>query len=169
MTIEQTALILAWVAILLLAFAMSGLARQMITLHAQRQQPEKRRSGVAVGSVVPVGHLADGDTPKVLFFAEQGCSTCEALWPLLELLASRHTGVRWTALYTTESEHQSSVVSVRTQSAEEFLAFGVHLTPYVVSIDGAGVIRFAEPVASDVGLEMALLSVARTDEGSRVA
>lgn len=169
MTIEQTALILAWVAILLLAFAMSGLARQMVSLHAQGQQPAKRTSGIAVGSVAPVGHLADSDTPTVLFFAEEGCSTCEALWPLLEQLARRQPDVAWIALYTTETGHESSAVSVRTRSAEEFLAFRVHLTPYVVSIDGAGVIRFAEPVATDVGLEMAVLSVARTDEGSRVA
>lgn len=168
MTVEQAALIAAWVAIVLLAFAMSGLARQLMLTKGPQSSSE--RPPISIGMQAPVLEglsLRDGKA-RVLLFAEQACKACERLWPAYEELSRRHDSISFLALYANSASLPSTTVEVLSNMLQAFVAFGVPLTPFTVAVDHEGVVRAAEPVASELSLQLVVMSVTSIEEGSPV-
>jgi hypothetical protein len=165
-TVEQMALIAAWVAIVLLAFAMSGLARQLMLVKAGQNGGQRRRP--SIGSIAPKieGLPLDDGTPRILLFAERACATCERIWPALEELARRNRELTFVALYATSAGSRSSSIETRADNPQAFMRFGVSVTPFAVGVDGAGIVRAAEPVASELSLQLVVMSVISVKEGS---
>ena len=80
MSFESAALIATWAAILLLAFMISGLVRQ---IHALSKSPEPRvvNLGPAVGQVLPLDEDVKSvfSPPGVLLFVSSTCPSCRGV------------------------------------------------------------------------------------------
>jgi hypothetical protein len=77
MSFFGAALLLAWLAIALLAFALAGVMRQVLVLG--RLQPDGSRAVPGVPRPAPAALSADAETCVLL--AEAGCRTCDAVVP----------------------------------------------------------------------------------------
>ena len=84
MSFMMSAFLITWLAIALLAFAMSGLVRQVHAL-ASSQQAVPFRTGPPIGAVLPdlngAFPVSHPTRPTVLLFSEATCSTCAELLP----------------------------------------------------------------------------------------
>lgn len=146
MAFRDSALLLAWIAIVLLAFGMSGLIRQMRVM-ANGMSVQPRRIGR--GLPIPSG---PGVEATVVLFAEAGCSACEAVAPEATRMASRLRAqgapVDLLAVFSgsaTEGWHGMQTLEER---ANWFDDAGVSMTPYFVAQSTSGVVLDAGPVRS---------------------
>ena len=82
MSFTMSAFLITWLAIALLAFAMSGLVRQ-VHAPASSQQAVPFRTGPPIGAVLPdlngAFRASHPTKPAVLLFSEATCSTCAEL------------------------------------------------------------------------------------------
>lgn len=148
MSMEGTALILAWVAILMLAFAMSGLVRQVHSL-ASRDATNSARVGPTVGSAAP--HLDNGQTsfPSVYLFMDDQCSTCRHLLDELPSLAPKGSSVPVTLIFAGAPFADSDVnLRMLSHKADVFAKLNIPVTPFGMAVSIDGRITRAEPVGS---------------------
>lgn len=122
-----------WVLVVVLSLAVVALLRQVGVLHA-RVQPlgtHPGGEGPDVGAPAPLpGRFAyAGDGLTLLAFTSPTCEICRELIPSLDALHRQYRDVRLTVV-----EHGPAEVDV-------FRAFKVWSTPYVVAVDGRGVVR----------------------------
>ncbi len=151
MSIETTALILAWAAILILAFAMAGLLRQ---IHFLRQglHPERLRAGPKIGE--PALSLGDvpisSGRPTALVFVDNKCQTCRRIMPELSGLAAQTKGdLQLMLLFREEADGSRDYgISVLENQREAFARYRVPLTPFAVLVTRDGLIAAAEPLGS---------------------
>ena len=154
MTFEQTALLLAWLAILVLALVVSGLVRQLRTLTVARHGPAALH-GVRSPVGTTVAGLLDGTEtalPTVALFVDAECRAChERLKELREILDARSgTDLRFVAVFRGDAngmpmgERLATIVG----AASLFERLGVHATPYGVVVDRDAVVREARPIGS---------------------
>jgi hypothetical protein len=151
MDFRTSALILAWLAILILALGMSGLLRQVRALSTGRtSQPQ---AGPVIGGPAPPLIGDDGVEPgatTVALFVDASCGSCAGVLRLGEELAAAHDDrLRFVAVYPTNPdgvEHRRVRV-VENRSA--FLSYRVPVTPYGVVVDHDGRIAHAGPLGSD--------------------
>jgi thiol-disulfide isomerase/thioredoxin len=125
--------VMLWIAVVLLAFAVVVLLRQIGVLHA-RLSPlgvHFAGEGPPLGEPAPAaGPLTyDGVSLTLVSFTSPTCEVCAELRPSLQALRRQYADVRFVEL-----EHGDT-----TQST--FRAFNVSNTPYFVAVDGAGVVR----------------------------
>lgn len=152
MSFQTSALLVSWVAILLLALVVSGLVRQVHTL--TRGAPmAARRVGLAAGTPAPrfeelVPAVAG---PLVLMFAGAGCRICAELLP--EAARRAGPGVTVRALYPAEvpadaPRPDGALASVHGSAAELFQLYQVVATPYAVLVGADGRVIESLPLGS---------------------
>ncbi|MBO2453945.1 hypothetical protein J4573_43130 [Actinomadura barringtoniae] len=154
MSFQTSALLLSWVAILLLALVVAGLVRQVHAL--SRGVPQRTTLGPAPGTPAPAfDRLGAG----LLLFLDLDCGVCT------EVLGSAgELGRPFKAIFAEDGPTAVPPgVSVLTGERHGlFEAYGVPATPFAVIVDGDGRVRTAEPVGSPEALrELMELEVAR--------
>ncbi len=153
MSFQTSALLLSWVAILLLALVVSGLVRQVHALTTGAGGTAPQRVGPVVGAPAPrFDVLAPARPgPLVLVFAGEGCRTCTTLLP--DAAGRAGPGVTVRVLYPDAVPADApgpsgAIASVRGGSAELFRVYQVVATPYAVLVGADGRVAEALPVGS---------------------
>ncbi|HEX6073969.1 MAG TPA: hypothetical protein VFZ32_01755 [Micromonosporaceae bacterium] len=147
MTFQTSALILSWVAILLLALVVSGLVRQVHALSSgtlRRGEPV----GPAPGSTAPdFRRLApEHPEPMVLLFLDSDCRTCSEV---LEE-ATRHApppGITVRALFRGTAP-ETGPLPAQGGEATLFDRYDAIATPFAVVVDPGGTVVRSEPLGS---------------------
>lgn len=156
MSFQTSALILSWVAILLLALVVSGLIRQIHALSAGGGQ-RPGSLGPLPGAPAPgVDRLApDRRRPVVLLFLSADCRTCAEA--LDEAGRAGPDGVPLRVLYAGAGPAVGDLpLPVDTGQAELFERYDVIVTPFAVVVDRTGLVVSAEPVGSRAALREVL-------------
>ncbi|MDQ3964713.1 MAG: hypothetical protein M3277_12515 [Actinomycetota bacterium] len=135
MTFESAALVAAWVAILLLGFAMSGLLRQIRDLQTGPAAASRRRPGPAIGTTLDSGEGPDLFTDAFLFFAGRSCRTCDALIPELARLTQTWDGPRLVVLYREDADKRVDGIETICGAEELFENLNVSVVPFGVVTD----------------------------------
>jgi hypothetical protein len=149
MTFEGSALILAWLAIALLALAMSGLVRQVRALSTQPRGGRLQQSPL-VGSAAPELPGQGWTRPTVLLFVAADCDVCKARLADLEALAAANgEAVACAAVFAGEPNgFASSRVKVLGHQRSAFDRFRVPITPFGVVVTARGIVSYVAPVGS---------------------
>jgi hypothetical protein len=136
---EQSALALAWVTILLLAFAMSGLLRQVHAILRAIQGGRSLMAGPATGLVAPRLPQLNGARQSVLLFVEHSCPSCrEAIQALAHAEAKVPDDRTYLVLYrgpAPEVAADSSQLTVVPNASSAFDAMNIAVTPTAVVLD----------------------------------
>ncbi|MEH1099529.1 hypothetical protein [Micromonospora sp. CPCC 205561] len=156
MSFQTSALILSWIAILLLALTVSGLVRQVHALSSGAVQRPPRAVGLRPGAPAPgLARLAPSaaGVPLVLLFLEPDCGTCT------EVLAEANgqigrAGSEFRVLYrdTPPARAQGLPLTVLGGQAELFERYDAIATPFATVVDPAGTVLRAEPLGSRAAL-----------------
>lgn len=154
MSFQTSALILSWIAILLLALVVSGLVRQV---HALSTGTVGRPGSVGLRPGSPAPRFRDLAPPTpatlVLLFLDPGCATCDQL---LDAVAEQvpRTDVVLRVLYRDAVPPRAAdlPMTVLGEQAELFDRYDAIATPFAVVIDATGRIRRSEPVGSGPAL-----------------
>ena len=127
--------VLLWVAVLVLGFAVVVLLRQIGVLHARlrpmgvhhaNEGPERGAPAPIVGAAGVAGYRSP---VTLVAFTSPTCELCRTLVPALHRIEDEYPEVTISVV-----EHSPATVEV-------FGAFNVHSTPYVVAVDGQGIVR----------------------------
>lgn len=155
MSFQTSALIVTWVALVLLSFVVAGLVRQVHALSsggAARQAPAGLRAGDAAVGLDLLGVAG----PAVLLFLRSTCSTCVEV---LEAAAGGAGRMPVAAVYEGRvPEVPPGVVAVGEQS-RLFSAYGALATPFAVLVGPDGRITAATPVGSSEAVRHLLAAV----------
>ena len=124
--------LMLWLAVVVLGFAVVVLLRQVGVLHA-RLAPMGTHfagEGPALDSIAPaVGLAYDRAVLTVMAFTSRSCTVCRELRPSLDALRRQYR------------ELQVHIVDLDPQTQPVFDAFEVRSTPYIVTVDRAGIVR----------------------------
>ncbi|MFI7673077.1 hypothetical protein [Actinophytocola sp. NPDC049390] len=144
MSFQTSALIVTWVALLLLAFVVAGLVRQVHALQAGAG-PRPVAAGSRTGEPADLARF--GVTgPAVLLFLRATCHTCvEALAETVEVAGDRLTVV---ALYEGPAPDPAPGVVALADQGHLFAGYGALATPFAVLTGADGRIAAAAPVGS---------------------
>lgn len=152
MSFYGSALLLAWVAIVLLGLTVSGLVRQVHAL-SSGHQPERLEADLPTGTKAPTidGLAWDRQRTNVLLFVDASCHSCAQVLPSLDTLAKERTGdTAFTALFVGhDGDFRTDHVRVLTRQARTFERYQVPLTPFGVKVSREGVLLAAVPIGSD--------------------
>lgn len=151
MTFQGTALLLAWVAIVLLAFAMSGLLRQIYALSAQRGTSGTAVIGPSPGSSVRdlLGLLGGEPRATALFFVDTHCEACSELLPELDRLATVQSDVRVAAVFREGAAgYGDAAFSVLEAQEPLFRRLSVSATPFGLLATADGTVTASQPIGS---------------------
>jgi hypothetical protein len=150
MSFEMTALLLSWVAILLLSMVVAGLVRQV---HALGQGPRPTSLSLPAGAPAPG---FDRFGPGPLLFLSADCGACPDVLTAAESLAGPvHALFSGAAL-------PSERVIVHADEPALFEAYKIPATPFVVVVGESGRVTLSEPVGSAGALrELLELEVSR--------
>jgi len=156
MDFVTSALILAWVAILILTLAMAGLLRQVRTLSSNRTP--QRQLGPSIGTEAPPLHPGDEPrpgVPTVALFLDPGCESCDRSLDQADKLAATTLGrLRFVAVFSAAANgHRPRRVELVEHGAEAFSRYRIPLTPFGVVVDGERRIVRAAPLGSDAALD----------------
>ncbi|WP_329240005.1 hypothetical protein OG417_39065 [Actinoallomurus sp. NBC_01490] len=161
MSFETTALLLTWVALVLLALVVSGLVRQV---HHLTRGPRSRDLGLRAGTPAPALDVvrAEPGEATLLLFLNEDCPVCHDVFQ--EALGLRG-GPATRAIFAEEpiGADPPANLTILPHQAELFTAYQVPATPYGVIIGADGRVRTAEPVGSIRGLHTLV-----TDAGGRL-
>jgi hypothetical protein len=146
MSVEAAALVLAWFAIVLLAFAMAGLLRQVNALKEGRGAPV----GLGPGARVSLDSSTIAGRTRVLLFAAPDCSSChEILEQLPSVLDQSQDDIELSVVVRTHSDGLPVDSRARTLvDPALFTEFHVRLVPVAAAVDASGVVLRTEPVGS---------------------
>jgi hypothetical protein len=145
-TFESAALVAAWAAILLLAFAMSGLLRQIREFQAGVAQPSRRGPGPSVGTILQI-EQRDTLTDAFLFFAGKSCRTCDALIPEIVRLSRTWNGPHLVMVYREDAGRRLDGIEILTDP-ELFEELNVSVVPFGVITDAEGRVVLADLLGS---------------------
>ncbi|MEU6078468.1 hypothetical protein [Micromonospora sp. NPDC047074] len=160
MSFQTSALILSWVAILLLALTVSGLVRQVHALSSGAVQRRPPSAGLQRGAAAPgFAQLAPATptVPLVLLFLDPDCGTCGEV--LAE--ANSHVGrpdLEFRVLYrgAPSAEAAALPITVLGEQAELFERYDALATPFATIVDPAGQVLGAGPLGSRAALRRLL-------------
>lgn len=128
-----TSYVLLWVLVLVLAFSVVALLRQVGVLHA-RLHPlgvHFAGEGPELGAVATPVHGLDYGASELtlLAFTSPTCEVCESLRPSLAAIGREYDDV------------QLQILDLDDRTRATFDRFNVRSTPYVVAVDRAGAVR----------------------------
>lgn len=159
MSFQTSALILSWIAILLLALVVSGLVRQVHALSNGVAQRRPERVGLRPGSSAPgFARLAPvpPTVPLVLLFLDRDCGTCAEVLAEAAGQADR-VGVEFRMLYRDSAPPQAGLpVTVLGGQAELFERYDALVTPFATVVDPTGRVLRAEPLGSRAAMRRLL-------------
>lgn len=161
MTFEMSALLLTWVAMVLLALALGGVVRQVRILSGQARAAILRPDGPRVGSVLGSIPVGESDARRQVFvFLRANCPSCDALIPELVRSAAIRARLRLTAVFAAaRPETELGSVDVMDHQSALFETLGISVTPYLVAISPERTVVEARPVGSVALLERVLRSL----------
>jgi len=148
MSFQTSALIVTWVALLLLAFVVAGLVRQVHALSSgagsSAAGARPVRGGLRAGDKANLVGL-DVDAPAVLLFLTATCHTCvEALAEAVAVAGNRPV----LALYEGQAPAPPTGVTAFGDKGHLFAEYGALATPFAVVVGADGRITAAAPVGS---------------------
>jgi hypothetical protein len=154
MSFQTSALILSWVAILLLALVVSGLVRQV---HALSIGTLGRPGSVGLRPGSPAPRFRDLAPPSpatlVLLFLDHACATCDRLLDeAAELVQRTHAVLRVLYRDTVPPKAAELPITVLGDRADLFDRYDAIATPFAVVIDKDGRIQRSEPVGARMAL-----------------
>jgi hypothetical protein len=171
MSFTMSALLITWLAIALLAFAMSGLVRQVHAL-ASSQQAVPFRTGPPIGAIVPdlngTLRASHPTKPTMLLFSEATCSTCAELLPELARLAREHSeAIQFGVVFRERGTVvDDPIVAAFEHQSELFERLGISAVPYAIVTSPSGVVQDAQLTGSVTLLrQLVNAAVVRTTEG----
>jgi hypothetical protein len=157
MSFETTALLVTWVALVLLALVVAGLVRQV---HQLTQGPRTRDLGLAVGSVAPALDVvgAEPGQATLLLFLSEDCPVCHDVFDEALGLVD---GPATRAIFAEQAIGQDPPANMRVLAGRQdlFTEYKVPATPYAVVVGADGRVRTAEPVGSVRGLHALVAEV----------
>ncbi|MER7891556.1 hypothetical protein ABTX15_17190 [Micromonospora sp. NPDC094482] len=168
MSFQTSALILSWIAILLLALVVSGLVRQVHAL-ANGSVARPGSVGLRPGSPAPrFGELAPpAPATLVLLFLDPGCSTCDHLLAEATQQADRPDVVLRVLYREAAPPHPADLpVTVLGEQADLFDRYDAIATPFAVVVDATGHVRRSEAVGSQAALRQLLDQVDHPSGGA---
>lgn len=150
MDFVTAALIVTWVVLALLAFAMAGLLRQLRDVQlALRDRVVEQNRGTAVP---PAVRPAGAATLAIVLVADDNCPICAELAPHLPERAAATAGdVDFVVVTATPSEKWSELAGDRVRvvaDRDAFLAVDPGWRPALLAVDPDGTVLVAEPVGS---------------------
>ncbi|MEW2378646.1 hypothetical protein AB0883_21460 [Micromonospora sp. NPDC047812] len=159
MSFQTSALILSWIAILLLAFTVSGLVRQVHALSSGAVQRRPESVGLRPGAPAPeFARLAPAApaVPLVLLFLEPDCGTCTEV--LAEASEHVRPGLEFRVFYREDPPARAAElpITVLGGQAELFERYDALATPFATVVDRAGRVLRAEPLGSRAALHRLL-------------
>lgn len=153
MSFQAAALALAWVAILLLGLAMSGLMRQLHALQVHGVTLSSR-VGLPPGSPAPGWfHEIAGDgeaRSTLLLFADPGCDSCELILPQVASFSAASAGHVNVLVVTRDgspAEWRASNLRIL-RRPEAFSDFRIPFVPAAVAVSMEGTVIGTEAVGS---------------------
>lgn len=160
MSFQTSALILSWVAILLLALVVSGLVRQVHALSSGIVQRRPESVGLRPGSPAPGFATltpAPPAVPLVLLFLDPDCGTCADVLAEATSQAER-ADLEFRILYRDSAPTQAAglPITVLGGQAEMFERYDALATPFATVISQAGRVLRAEPLGSRTALRRLL-------------
>jgi hypothetical protein len=139
---QTSALIVTWVVLLLLAFVVAGLVRQVHALSSGGARPV--RGGLRVGDRANLTGIGV-DAPAVLLFLTATCRTCvDALEETVAVAGNRPV----VALYEGQVPATPAGVTALGERGQLFAEYGALATPFAVVVGADGRITAAAPVGS---------------------
>ncbi len=156
MTVEYAAILLAWVAIVLLGFALAGVLRQLHELRSQLG-PQLGATGPAPGQQLPAEAIG---AAGLMLFASKSCGACAQVLPEVARIAAQRP--RWVVEVCYRDEPGTGeMLGVRVRGGKRALfdALGITVTPFAVITDGRQVV-----VAAPTGSPAALRALADRHE-----
>ncbi|HEX2130734.1 MAG TPA: hypothetical protein VHH15_04175 [Actinophytocola sp.] len=155
MSFTTSALIVTWVALLLLAFVVAGLVRQVHALSAGTGA-RPVTAGLRTGDRADLGAL-DAEAPAVLLFLRATCPSCvEALAETVEVVAGRLPVL---ALYEGRAPEAPPGVVALGDHGHLFDTYGALATPFAVLVGPDRRITAAAPVGSRAAVRALLAPV----------
>ncbi|GAA4378408.1 hypothetical protein AB0C69_23395 [Actinomadura sp. NPDC048032] len=153
MSFQNSALLLSWAAILLLALVVAGLVRQVHALGRGAARPAGL--GPAPGAPAPA---FDRLGPGLLLFLDRECGVCA------DVLAAVPAGRPLHAIFAGPPPGEPAPPGVTVLAGEQdglFADYRVPATPFAVLVGADGRVRAAEPVGSPEALRALTLEAAR--------
>lgn len=153
MSFQNSALLLSWVAILLLALVVAGLVRQVHALG----QGASRPAGLSLAPGAPAPAF-DRLGPGLLLFLDRECGVCA------DVLAAVPDGRPLHAIFAGPPPGEAARPGVTVLAGEQdglFTDYRVPATPFAVLVGADGRVRAAEPVGSPEALRALTLEAAR--------
>ncbi|MFD0688944.1 hypothetical protein [Actinomadura fibrosa] len=153
MSFQNSALLLSWVAIVLLALVVAGLVRQVHALG--RGAPGTAPLGPAAGTRAPA---FDRLGPGLLLFLDRDCGVCAEV-----LAAAGDLGRPLHAIFAgPAAADPSPALTVLSGERDGLFAdYRVPATPFAVLVGADGRVRASEPVGSPEALRELTLEAAR--------
>jgi hypothetical protein len=153
MTLEASALILAWLAIALLSFAVAGLARQLRILANAGER--NTRIGPPIGKPAPAFSSFVGNAPgtKMLLFVDAICPSCIKALNVADQLSFDYPNLRFIAVFDGEPNgYQPERVQVIPNASEAFGDYRVAVKPLAVVVGGDGSVLGSQPIGGEDAL-----------------
>lgn len=153
MTLEASGLILAWLAIVLLSFAVAGLSRQLRILANAGER--HTRLGPVIGHPAPTFSTFVGSTPgtKMLLFVDAACTSCVQALNVAEQLSFDSPDLRFIAVFDGEPNgYQPERIQVIPNASEAFAAYRVAVKPLAVVVGADGSVLGSRPIGSEDAL-----------------
>ncbi len=169
MSLTATALVLAWIAIVTLGFALAGVLARVHRLE-QRLAPATLRAlgpEPSIGTPAPAvdGVELGADTGAVLLFADRECGSCLRVLPAVADAARAATlpvHVFWSGPTAAADPTERGVVH-HADAGAAYVAYGVRAAPWLVVVGPDGQVA-AAGAAGSVALAAELLAVLATRE-----
>jgi hypothetical protein len=165
-TFEQSALILAWAAILLLALAMSGLMRQVHALTNAQHGGSHRAVGPATGMVAPEIPGLQAGVRSLLLFVDRGCPSCDQALDALTISSGNGDAIRVALYRDVPPPSRDGLVTVG-HAEPVFSALGVTVTPTAVALDEQRRVIASAPAGTPTLIEQFLSYINRTQEAAQ--
>lgn len=170
MSFELSALLVTWLAILLLALVVSGLIRQVHALSARGTSVQPGDLGLAPGTRAPeLARLTQGrERPGtlLLLFLTEGCGVCDLVLEEAVAQAGKAAGqgIAVHAIFpgSAPPPAQAATDGVRVWEDEPvmFERYKIAATPFGIAVDERAMIFRSEPVGSDRALSELLANTA---------
>lgn len=171
MTLTATLLLLTWMALIVLGFALAGLLSRVHRLEQQVAGAAPAPAGAGAGGP-PVGVTApsvpglDLEGGAVLLFADRECGSCRRVLPAVAAAAGpgRPVHVLWSGPRPTTVDDATGVVH-HDEAGAAYAAFGVRAAPWLVAVDAAGTTAASGAAGSEDRALALLDAVGPTDAG----
>lgn len=171
MTFLASALILSWVAIILLALVVARLVSQVHQLqHAGSGPRRPDRIGLRPGTTAPaLARLGiPSGEPAVLLFLSASCSTCSEVLVEASQRAVQPGVPALHALFEGAAPTRAEGVTVHEHQSELFDRYDAVATPFAVVLDRSAAVVRSEPIGSrDAFQRMLVQSSAHALGGAR--